>query len=73
MTENKQPTEFRDVVELLTIPEAVARIGGSVSEATLRRYRQQGKGPAHVEHFGRILYPVADLDAWIATQPKVAR
>ena len=35
---------------------------------TLANYRSRGEGPPYVKVRNRVLYPVVDLDRWIAEQ-----
>jgi len=37
------------------------------STGTLRNWRYRGEGPPYIK-VGRVLYPVADLETWLATQ-----
>jgi hypothetical protein len=38
---------------------------------TLENWRSQGRGPAYVKVGGRVLYPVADLEAFVAANRHV--
>lgn len=51
----------------LTSADAAAAIG--IDPGTLRNWRSQGRGPAYVRISGnKILYRVADLEAWLDDQ-----
>jgi hypothetical protein len=40
----------------------------SISPRTLQKWRQEGKGPAYLKLGGRIVYRLADVEAWEAQQ-----
>lgn len=48
----------------LTPAEVVARWNGAYSVGTLANWRSQGIGPAFVKIAGRVLYPLADVQAY---------
>ena len=54
----------------LTPEELVARFRGRVTAATLKTWRWQSKGPIWSRIGGRVLYAVADVEAWEAQQRK---
>ena len=49
--------------ELLTTNEAAQRV--NVPAATLRWWRHQSRGPRSFRLGRRVMYKVADLDAWV--------
>lgn len=57
------------MVEKLLTVAAVAEIVGLAS-ATLAKKRICGGGPPFVELGARVLYPEAELVAWITAQPR---
>lgn len=50
--------------EYLTPAEVSRRLGGRISVKTLANWRSQRKGPPYRRVGGRVLYPLADLEAW---------
>lgn len=50
---------------LLRTPEAARFLG--VSIRTLEKHRTYGTGPTYLKIGGRVVYAVADLQAWSAT------
>ncbi len=48
---------------LMTRPEAAEYL--RLSGKTLARWAWAGKGPAFIKAGGKVLYDVADLDAWL--------
>lgn len=53
---------------LLDTISTAKRIG--IASATLATMRVRGGGPPFIKVGARALYPVADLEAWIASQPR---
>lgn len=53
----------------LTIDEAAERLRTSVE--TLRRWRNQGKGPKARMIAGKLIYLASDLYQWLTDQPTV--
>jgi hypothetical protein len=41
----KSPDKVRELTQLMTVPEILAALGGSVSRDTFYKWRQTGKGP----------------------------
>jgi hypothetical protein len=41
----KSPDKVRELTQLMTVPEILAALGGSVSRETFYKWRQTGKGP----------------------------
>mgnify|MGYP001795200238 CR=1 FL=1 len=39
------PDKVRELAQLMTVPEILAALGGSVSRDTFYKWRQTGKGP----------------------------
>ena len=56
-----------DALELLPPTAAAARLG--VKPATLAKWRVKGGGPAFRKIGTLVLYPVAELAAWVQAQP----
>ena len=52
--------------DLLTTEEAAAHVG--VSPRTLERYRVTGAGPRFLKVGRKVLYRLADLDAWLESR-----
>lgn len=48
----------------LTADELVTRWGGTVRKPTLEKWRTLGKGPKYVKAGGRVLYRLADVEAY---------
>lgn len=53
-------------VRYLTPTELSDRYHGRISPRTLSNWRCAGTGPKFVKLGGRILYPVAEVEAWEA-------
>lgn len=51
-----------------SLSTAGASIYTGIPESTLRYYRHLGVGPASYRIRHRVVYDVADLDAWIAAE-----
>jgi predicted DNA-binding transcriptional regulator AlpA len=41
----KSPDKVRELTQLMSVPEILAALGGSVSRDTFYKWRQTGKGP----------------------------
>jgi hypothetical protein len=52
----------------LSLPQAAVYVGTTPSN--LRWYRHIGEGPASYIVGRRIVYDIADLDAWVAEQKR---
>ena len=52
--------------DLLTTEEAAEYVG--TSPRTLERYRVTGEGPRFLKVGRKVLYRLADLDAWLETR-----
>lgn len=50
--------------EFMTPRELAKRWRGSISIATLTSWRSRGGGPAFTKIGGRVLYALADVEAW---------
>ena len=42
---SKSPDKVRELAQLMTVPEILEALGGSVSRDTFYKWRQTGKGP----------------------------
>ena len=49
---------------LLRIDEAAEYLGVNVQ--TLRLWKRTGRGPRYVKIARRLVYPIAEIEAWIA-------
>lgn len=56
------PNEFSAAERLLVAPEAAKHL--RISERTLAKHRCYGTGPVYRKNGGRIVYTLADLEAW---------
>lgn len=56
----------------LTPAELVDRWGGAIGRGTLANWRTQGRGPDFVKFGGRVLYPVARVEAYETSSLKGA-
>jgi predicted DNA-binding transcriptional regulator AlpA len=54
------------ILRNLSVPEAARYTG--LSEAFLNRLRSSGGGPRFVKAGARVIYRVADIDAWLAAR-----
>ena len=45
MVSGKSSDKVRELAQLMTVPEMLAALGGSVSRDTFYKWRQTGKGP----------------------------
>lgn len=50
--------------KFLTAEQVVKRWGGVVTAGTLANWRCKKVGPAFVKLRGRVLYPLAQVEAW---------
>jgi hypothetical protein len=55
----------------LSESDAAARLATTVR--SLQRLRKHGKAPPHARVGGRVVYPIAALDAWLAARLEPAR
>jgi predicted DNA-binding transcriptional regulator AlpA len=71
---NKSSNNIRELVQLMTVPEILAALGGSVSRDTFYKWRQTGKGPrCFTLPNGELRCTVADFTEWLdALQGKAA-
>lgn len=67
-TNNHQRTETNVPSTMLTEAQLAERLG--LSRPTLRRWRRAGGGPTWLRLGARVLYPVAGLDAWLASRER---
>lgn len=58
------------VARYLRTPEAAVHL--SLSAATLEKHRCYGTGPRYHKLGGRVVYAIADLDAWAAIGRKTS-
>lgn len=61
-----QPPPAAGDKEYLTPEELSARFRGRIAVRTLSNWRCLGTGPKFVKLGGRILYPLAEVEAWEA-------
>lgn len=52
---------------LFDTKRAGERLG--LAPATLSKLRVRGEGPRYLKLGSRVLYPAAELDAWVASKP----
>lgn len=64
MNQPPQTTTPTFSVEFLTVPQLVERWKRQVTVATLATWRSRGNGPPYVKVGGKVLYRVADLEAY---------
>jgi hypothetical protein len=57
----------------LTPAELVDRWGGAIGKATLANWRAQGRGPDFIKVGGRVVYPVAAIEAYERENTKGGR
>ena len=50
--------------KFLTPKMVVARWGGLVTVGTLANWRSKGKGPQYKQMGSRVVYTLADVEAW---------
>lgn len=63
MTTEKEIPRLLSTEELVTY--LAGRFGISLSEASLKKYRASGEGPAFVAFGARILYDPKSVDLWV--------
>ncbi|MFC5556680.1 helix-turn-helix domain-containing protein [Methylobacterium iners] len=68
--ERRQVTSTRIITAPLDGAEAAQFLG--LARATLRNWRSRGVGPSYRKHGGKVLYPLAGLEAWSAAQQRPA-
>jgi predicted DNA-binding transcriptional regulator AlpA len=54
----------------LTTKEAAKRL--RLAEATLKNWRVSGAGPRYLKFGRKVLYPLAEIDAWEKAKLRVA-
>lgn len=54
--------------QYLTPGELSARFRGEISVRTLANWRVLGTGPKYTKIGGRVLYPIAEVQAWEAAR-----
>jgi hypothetical protein len=63
---SKPPDKIRQLTQLMTVPEILAALGGSVSRDTFYNWRQTGKGPrCFTLPNGELRCTVADFTEWL--------
>ncbi|MGB6164576.1 MAG: excisionase [Pseudonocardiaceae bacterium] len=63
---SKSPEKVRELAQLMTVPEILAALGGSVSRDTFYKWRQTGKGPRCFSlPNGELRCAVADFTEWL--------
>jgi predicted DNA-binding transcriptional regulator AlpA len=63
----KSPNKVRELAQLMTVPEILAALGGSVSRDTFYKWRQTGKGPRCFSlPNGELRCTVADFTEWLS-------
>jgi hypothetical protein len=64
---SKSSGKVRELTQLMTVPEILAALGGSVSRDTFYKWRQTGKGPLCFSlPNGELRCTVADFSEWLA-------
>ena len=62
----KSPDKVRELTQLMTVPEVLEALGGSVSRDTFYKWRQTGKGPRCFSlPNGELRCTVADFATWL--------
>jgi predicted DNA-binding transcriptional regulator AlpA len=63
---NKSSNNVRELTQLMTVPEILEALGGSVSRDTFYKWRQTGKGPrCFTLPNGELRCTVADFTEWL--------
>ena len=63
---SKSPAKVREPAQLMTVPEILAALGGSVSRDTFYKWRQTGKGPRCFSlPDGELRCTVTDFTEWL--------
>jgi hypothetical protein len=63
---NKSSNNVRELVQLMTVLDILAALGGSVSRDTFYKWRQTGKGPrCFTLPNGELRCTVADFTEWL--------
>jgi hypothetical protein len=64
---NKSSDKVRELTQLMTGPEILAALGGSVSRDTFYKWRQTGKGPRCFSlPNGELRCTVTDFTEWLS-------
>jgi predicted DNA-binding transcriptional regulator AlpA len=62
----KSSNNVRELAQLMTVPEILAALGGSVSRDTFYKWHQTGKGPhCFTLPNGELRCTVADFTEWL--------
>jgi hypothetical protein len=63
---SKPPDKVRQLTQLMTVPEILTALGGSVSRDTFYKWRQTGKGPhCFTLPNGELRCTVTDFTEWL--------
>jgi predicted DNA-binding transcriptional regulator AlpA len=63
---SKPPERVRQLTQLMTVPEILTALGGSVSRDTFYKWRQTGKGPqCFTLPNGELRCTVTDFTEWL--------
>jgi hypothetical protein len=63
---HKSSKNVRELVQLMTVPEILAALGGSVSRDTFYKWRQTGKGPrCFTLPNGELRCTVTEFTEWL--------
>lgn len=64
---NKSSDKVRELTQLMTVPDILAALGGSVSRDTFYKWRQTGKGPRCFSlPNGELRCTVTDFTEWLS-------
>ena len=58
-------------VPTLVPPDDAAKLLGDLSPSTLAAWRVNGGGPAFIRLGARVFYPLDELQAWLASRPRL--
>lgn len=63
---NKSSHNVRELTQLMTVPDILAALGGSVSRDTFYKWRQTGKGPrCFTLPNGELRCTITDFTEWL--------
>ena len=64
---SKASSKVRELAQLMTVPDMLAALGGSVSRDTFYKWRQTGKGPrCFTLPNGELRCTVVDFTEWLS-------
>ena len=70
---SKSPDKVRELAQLMTVPEILEALGGSVSRDTFYKWRQTGKGPRCFSlPNGELRCKLSDFLDWLDALERVA-